>query len=98
MTTKAKLLVTSGILIVVGVLMVVFLNTKGPEPTFVCTTGSGATSGFTDASQNNCPVSIESYKAWSEWYSKPQYGKIAGLGIAAVGIVVGVVGLVKRSR
>jgi hypothetical protein len=98
MSVKSKLLITAAAFIVVGALMVAFLDTKGPEPSFVCVTDGGATSGFTDSSQGNCPVSIESYNKWANWYSSPQIGKIAGLGIVVVGIVVGIVGIVKRSK
>jgi len=97
MSTKAKLLAVSAAMLIVGGLMIAFLNTKGAEPTFTCVTDGGATSGFTDSSRNDCPVSIDSYNTWREWSGTPQYGRIAGLGIAVVGLVIGVVGLVKRS-
>lgn len=98
MTMKMKVLVTSAILLVVGIAMVAFVDTKGPEPSFACAAEGTASSGFSDSSQGDCPVSIESFNEWSEWVGKPQIGKIAGLGVAAAGLVVGVVGLVMRSR
>ena len=96
MATKGKLLIASAIMIVGGVLMLLFFDTRGPEPAFVCAAENSPTAGFSDASQNDCPISIESYNAWQEW-DKPQYGRIAGLGIAVAGLVVGIVGLVKKS-
>lgn len=101
MSVKSVVLVTGIVLIGVGTLMTVFLDTKGPEPSFVCATGQ-QTSGFTDSSQDNCPVSIDSYNKWRDWYGMPNYGKIAGLGVAAVGLVssvgAGIAMLVARSR
>lgn len=98
MSIKKKLLLSSAALIVVGVLIAFFVNTKGTEPSFECAPADGPTSGFTDSSQNNCPVSIDSYNAWREWRKQPYYGRIAGLGVVTVGLVVGVVGLVKKSK
>ncbi len=98
MPVKKKLFITSIALMLIGVAMMIFVDTKGPEPKFTCASANGPTAGFSDSSQNNCAVSIESYNKWSEWFTKPNYGKIAGLGVVVVGLVVGVVGLVKRSN
>lgn len=101
MSTKSKLFIIFLGLLIIGVLMIIFVDTKGPEPSFVCATGQ-QTSGFSDSSQDNCPVSIESYNKWRDWYGMPNYGKIAGLGIAAVGLIgsisTGIAMLVSRSR
>lgn len=95
---KKKLLIISAALIVVGGLMMAFLDTKGAAPKLECTSINGPTSGFTDESQDNCPVSIESYNEWREWSKGPHYGRIAGLGVAVVGLLTGISSLFIRKK
>lgn len=87
MTKKAKLLLVSALVMVVGIFGIFFFDTKGPEPKLVCAPANGPTSGFSDSSQGDCPVSIESYNTWREWRSGPNPGRIAGLGIAVIGLI-----------
>lgn len=98
MSTKKKFLLSSAALIVAGVLTVVIVNITSTEPSFTCAEDGKPTAGFTDNSQNNCAITIESYNAWLEWRKERQVYRNIGLGIAAVGLVVGVIGLVKKSK
>lgn len=95
---KKKLLIISAALLVVGGLMIAFLDTKGAAPAFECTSEHGPTSGFSDSSQNDCPISIESFNKWREWNKSPHYGRIAGLGLVVIALVTGVTGLVLRKK
>lgn len=101
MSKKAILLIISLILVVVGVPLSVFADTKGPEPTLVCAKEGEPTSGY-KSDDKDCPISIESMRKWSEWFGKPQPVKIAGLFTAAGGVLlasgVGVTALVQKVR
>lgn len=102
MSGKIKLLIVALVLILGGGLAAAFGDTRGPEPELVCVSENGPTSGFTDSSQGDCPVSIESFNEWSDWYSAAQPVKGVGVIVAGVGIVlaggVGVTALVQKSR
>lgn len=102
MSIKRKLLVAFAAIFVVGVLMIAFVDTKGPEPDFECAAEGAPTSGFSDSSQGDCPVSIDSYNTWREWYTTPQHGKSLGVVLAAVAVLgsigVGIASIVGRVR
>lgn len=89
MSTKVKLFIVSAGLVIVGVPLLLFADTKGPEPMLVCAEKNGPTSGYMDKDQD-CPVSVESMQEWGEWSSKPQPVKIAGLFIGLVGILLAI--------
>ena len=97
MTLKKKLLSIAGVLAVVGALLMVFGDTRGPEPTLECAVKGAATSGF---ATDECPdgTTIESQRAYFDWRSMPRYGRIAGLGITVAGIATGIAGLVVRNK
>ncbi len=96
MIQKHKLLLVAGVMLLLGVILMV-VPTPG-EPALECVSGDGPTSGFTDESQGNCPVSIESFNAYSEWSSRPKWDNIAGLVLVLGGVGVGVTALVRGRR
>lgn len=96
MSLKKKLLAAAAVLLVVGGLLLVFGDTRGPEPELECVAAGNPTSGYRT---DKCPdgTTIESQERWGDWYSMPRYGRIAGLGLIVVSIVLGVSGLVVKS-
>ena len=97
MSLKKKLLSIAAVLLVLGGLLLAFGDTRGPEPEVECALEGTPTSGYMT---DKCPdgTTIESQKEWGEWYSMPRYGRIAGLGIVVVSIIVGIVGLASRPK
>ncbi len=92
MTRRATLLVISGALLLVGIALFV-LPTPG-EPSLDCVAEGQPSSGFADADQGDCPISIESYDAYREWASGPRWDNIAGLVLVLGAIGTGVAALV----
>lgn len=101
MSIKIKLLIVAAALVVVGVPLLLFADTKGPESALVCAEQGESTSGFKDSEQN-CAISVESMSAWSEWSGKPQPLMIAGLFSTLIGtlvaIGVGIATLIQKIR
>ena len=103
MSGKKKILLGAAGVFVMGILIMIFVNTRGPEPELECTTGS-ITSGYTttDSEGNSCPVSVDSLSEWSEWASQPNYGGITGLGLSALALLaaagVGISSLVSKKK
>jgi len=93
-STKIVLLALAGGLLLLGALSFV-LQPGPPEP--VCAAAGAPSSGFVD-SDRNCEITIESYDRIREYETSPKLFRIAGAGLVLVGLVVGVAGLVKRSR
>lgn len=102
MSKKLIVTIVSIIAIVAGVLLVAFADTRGTAPELVCAEANAPTSGFRDASQNDCGVTAESFKEYSDWRSQPQPLKIVGLFITLAGvaglITAGVTAAVQKSR
>lgn len=101
MSAKKKLLIISGALIAVSVITLFLLASRffTPEPKFECVGHGQPSSGFSDKSQGNCPISIESYNKWRDW-EYPSYRRFVGvpaLVLLLSGIVVGIVGLTRKS-
>jgi hypothetical protein len=88
------LLVVAGGLLVLGVLS--FVLQPGP-PEAVCAAADAPSSGFVD-SDRNCAITIESYDRIRKYETSPKPFRVAGAGLVLVGLMVGVTGLVKRSR
>ena len=93
MLAKNILLIASLVLIVGGVPLLIFGDTRGPEPQVECAEVGKATSGF---STDECPdgTTIESQKDWFEWNSTPRYGRIAGLVMILLGLLSGIISLI----
>jgi hypothetical protein len=83
-------------LIVIGVVLMV-MPTPG-EPKLECVSQSAPSSGFTDADQDNCPVSIESYNKYADWSSGPRWDNIAGLVLVVAGLGTAGVATVKARK
>jgi hypothetical protein len=92
--TKSIWLVASAGLIVLGIALFA-LQPGPPEP--VCATDPNATSGFTDPEQD-CPISIESMNAIRDHETAPKVFRIAGVGVAAAGLVLAAAVAVARIR
>jgi hypothetical protein len=96
-STKKKLLLVAAVMLVVGIFLMV-LPSPG-EPALECVPEGQPSSGFRDADQDNCPVSIESYNDYAEWSSSPKWDNIGGLVLVLGGLGVGVTALVRgRSK
>jgi hypothetical protein len=92
--TKSIWLLASAGLIVLGIALFA-LQPGPPEP--VCATDPNSTSGFTDPEQD-CPISIDSMNAIRDHESAPKVFRIAGVGLAAAGLVLATVVAVARIR
>lgn len=82
-------------LLLLGVLS--FALQPGP-PDPECASAGAPSSGFVDEDNPSCAITIESYNKIREHETSPKLFRIVGLGLIASGLVVGVVGLVKRPR
>lgn len=98
MTSRAKFLLVGAGLVVLGLVVMFFVDSRGPEPELVCVSESADSSGFADEDQGNCPVSIDSYDEWSEWNSSPRWSAVGAVALVLAGVVVGVIGLFRRPR
>lgn len=101
MSLKKKLLIASGTMIAIGVVVIVLSVTRffTPEPKFECVEQGQPSAGFSDDSQGGCPISIESYNKWRDW-EYPEYRRVMGISSVLLllsGVIVGVVGLTKKS-
>jgi hypothetical protein len=83
-------------LLVLGIALLV-IPSPG-EPSLQCVSESAPSSGFTDADQDNCPVSIESMNEYSDWSSGPRWDNIAGLVLIVAGLGTGGAAVVKARR
>ena len=92
--TKSIWLVASAGLIVLGIALFA-LQPGPPEPG--CATDPNATSGFTDPEQD-CPISIDSMNAIREHEAAPKWFRIAGVGVAVVGVVIGGVAVFRKPQ
>lgn len=94
--------VTSAVVVIAGVLLVAFGDTRGNAPALTCAEQGMPTSGFTDPKRDNCPVNTESFDAWAKWRSQPQPLKIVGAAAVVAGVVglvgVGIAAIVQKSR
>lgn len=93
-STKLVLLSVAGGLLLLGVLS--FVLQPGP-PTPECAPAGAPSSGFVDEDDPTCAITIESYQEIRDYETSPKLFRIAGAGLLVGGVVVGVVGLVKRS-
>lgn len=97
-----KLLIVSIVLLLAGGLAMTFGDTRGEEPAVECAAEGTPSSGFTDEEQGGCPLSVESWNAYSEWRTQPQPVKIAGLFATVIGVGlavgVGVTTVVQKTR
>jgi hypothetical protein len=94
---KPKILfAVAAALIVIGVVLMA-VPTPG-EPKLQCVSQSAPSSGFTDADQDDCPVSVESYEEYAEWSSGPRWDNVAGLVLVVAGLGTAVVAGVKARR
>ena len=91
--TKKKLLLVAAVMVVLGAVLMAL--PRFGEPDLVCVSEGEPSSGFADADQGNCPVSIESYHEYAEWSSGPVWTRIGGLVLVVGGLGVGVTGLVR---
>lgn len=102
MSKKLITVIASSIAIIAGVLLVAFADTRGTAPELVCAEAGAPTSGFRDASQNDCGVTSESFNEYAKWRSQPQPLKIVGLAAAVAGVAglisVAVVAGIQKSR
>ncbi|MBQ1071645.1 hypothetical protein KBX06_00465 [Micromonospora sp. C31] len=94
-SAKMILLGTAVALLLLGALSFV-LQPGPPEPE--CAKAGAPTSGFVDDDNRDCAITIESYAEIRDYETSPKLFRIAGAGLVLAGLVVGVVGLVKRSR
>jgi hypothetical protein len=93
-STKMVLFALAGGLLLLGVLA--FVLQPGP-PAPVCAEAGAPTSGFVD-SDLNCAITIESYNKIREYETSPKLFRFAGAGLVLLGLLVGVAGVLKRSR
>jgi hypothetical protein len=91
--TKKKLLLVAAALVVLGAVLMAL--PRFGEPDLVCVSEGEPSSGFADADQGDCPVSIESYNEYAEWNSGPVWTRIGGLVLVVGGLGVGVTALVR---
>jgi len=94
MALRGKLLITALILVIIGLVGMFAIDSRGPEPDFVCVEQGEPSSGFTDLENDECPISIESFNEWSDWNSQPRVSAIIGITVVIVGLGVGVTGLI----
>jgi len=94
-STKLVLLAVAGGLLLLGVLSFV-LQPGPPDPE--CAPAGAPSSGFVDEDDPNCAITIESYEEIRDYETSPKLFRIAGAGLLVAGLVVGVVGVAKRSR
>ncbi|ROR90767.1 hypothetical protein [Nocardioides aurantiacus] len=94
--TRSKKLAIAAVLIVLGVILMV-MPTPG-EPEVECADPGGPTSGFTDEDQGGCPISIESFREYTEWSSGPRWDNIAGLVLVVLGLGYGGVALIRKPK
>lgn len=72
-TPKIIILTSLAVMILsAGVILASAIKT-GPKPRFECVPNGTPSSGFSDKSQGNCPISIESYNKVIDW-EKGIYG------------------------
>lgn len=93
-STKLVLLGVAGGLLLLGVLSFV-LQPGPPDPE--CAAPGAPSSGFVDEDNPDCAITIESFEEIREYETSPKLFRIAGAGLVLAGLVVGVIGLVKRS-
>lgn len=93
-STKLVLLSVAGGLLLLGLLS--FVVQPGP-PAPECAAPGAPSSGFVDSDNPDCAITIESFEEIREYETSPKLFRIAGLGLVLAGLVVGVVGLVRRS-
>lgn len=91
-----NLFVLAAALIVLGIALIA-LPSPG-EPSLQCVSESAPSSGFTDADQDNCPVSIESMNKYSDWSSGPRWDNIAGLVLIVAGLGTGGAAVIRARR
>ena len=104
MQKSRSLLGIAGLLLVLGVVSFVAQPVLDAKPDAECVKESSASngivpsSGFLDEEQDNCPISIESWKKIEDWNSKPKPFRIAGLVLVLAGLVTGGVAIVRGRR
>ena len=89
-----RLLTVAAALVAVGVVLIVLQ--PGP-PEAECVPEGTPSSGFVDTDQD-CPISQESWERISDWESSPKPFRIAGALVILAGIVTGGVALVAGRR
>lgn len=92
---KMILLGIAGALLLLGALSFV-LQPGPPDPK--CADAGAPTSGFVAEDDPNCAITIESYAEIRDYETSPKPFRIVGAGLVLTGLVVGVVGLTRRSR
>lgn len=95
---RGKLLIAALVLLILGFVGMFAIDTRGPEPDFVCVEEGHPSSGFTDLENDECPISIESYNEWREWKNQPRPTAVIGLGLVVVSLGLGVTGLIVGRR
>lgn len=97
-SSRAVLFLTAAVLTVAGVLSMVFLDSRGPRPELVCGKEGEPSSGFTNPAKGDCPITHESFTDLAQWQSSPNLFAIGGLLAVLIGVVLGIIGLVKTVR
>lgn len=93
-STKLMLLGVAGLMVLLGGLS--FALQPGP-PAPECAAPGMPTSGFVAEDDPDCAITMESYEEIRQYETSPKPFRIAGAGLVLAGLVVGVVGIVKRS-
>lgn len=92
-TRGLSFLAAALILLGIGVFML-----QPAAPQGECVPEGEPYSGWMDPDQDNCPISEESYREILDWETSPKPFRMAGAGIALVGIGFGVAAGVKAVR
>lgn len=100
MNLKKTLLIVAAALFLSATALFVLSGTRffTPKPELECTTEGSPSSGFSDPSQGDCPISIDSYNAVRDWeypdYFRPM--RIATAVLLGCGIVVTIVAVTRK--